>query len=215
MPLTKITPRKPGLLCSICLRRLPSQEEWREHLLACATDDMKKRRFECNQCNKAFAKHSLLIRHQKRLHSNTSSLSDGERNVPQSSSTVVMENDDCDSEWQEDPGDLLYETELEMGRIIRKKTSPSILGVKRKADELVNKVPDKPEDKGSRALDDEQDQEAPLVLHHCPCCRDRVTRLDVSTQTDTGRHQRTVRVVRKYQKDGECVERVEEDIWND
>ncbi|XP_061191689.1 uncharacterized protein LOC133199898 [Saccostrea echinata] len=26
MPLTKVTPRKPGLLCSICLCRLPSQE---------------------------------------------------------------------------------------------------------------------------------------------------------------------------------------------
>ena len=210
MPLTKVTPRKPGFLCSICLRRIPSQDEWREHLLACATDDLNKRCYECDQCNKAFAKHSLLIRHQKRLHCSTPSLPDGERNAPQSSSTA---DDGCESEWQEDPGDLIYEADLELGRVFRKKTSPCLPGMKRKADELVDKVPDHPEDKGSSVADDDKDQEAPLVLHHCPCCSGRVTKSDVSTQTAT-KHQKTVRVVRKYQKDGECVERVEEDIWN-
>ncbi|XP_062595296.1 uncharacterized protein LOC134256628 [Saccostrea cucullata] len=214
MPLTKVTPRKPGLLCSICLCRLPSQEEWKEHLLACATDDMNKRKFECNQCDKAFAKHSLLMRHQKRLHS-TTGLQGGEKHVPSNSKSVVVDNHDDDSDWQEDPGDLIYETSLEVGRTIRKKTSPSLPGVKRKADELVDKVPDQSADKDSSMVDEGKDHEAPMALHHCPCCREHVTRLDASTQTDTSRHQKTVRVVRKYQRDGECVERVEEDIWND
>ncbi|XP_062609656.1 uncharacterized protein LOC134271478 [Saccostrea cucullata] len=176
-----------------------------------ASTDTNKRRFECDKCDKAFAKRSLIIRQQKRLHS-TTGLQDGESNVPLNSKSVVVDGHDNDSDWQEDPADLIYETGLKVGKTIRKKTSPSLPVVKRKADELVDKVPDQCEDKGSTLVDGGKDHEAPMVLHHFPCCKEHVIRLDVSTQTDRSRHQRTVRVVRKYQKDGECVERVEEDI---
>jgi hypothetical protein len=162
MPLTKVTPRKLGLFCSICIRHLPSQEERREHLLACAADELNIHCYEWDKCNKSFAWHSLLIGHQKRLHSSTLSLPDGERNAPQSLSTA---DSSCESEWQEDPGDPIYEGNLEVERVVRN-NSPCLPGMKRKADELVDKVPDHLEDKGSRVADDDKDQKAPLVLYH-------------------------------------------------
>lgn len=210
MPLTKLTPRKPGFLCSICLLRLPSHDQWREHLITCATEDLRKRRFECSQCDKAFAKSSLLVRHQKRVHCSKDAV-----NAPETSSsfmnTVITESDD-DQEWLEDPGDLIYEPNLESGRTIRKKTSPSLPGVKRKASE---QTPDKETPTSSSvSAETTGHQEAPLIPFHCPCCKTQATTNDASTQTDESSHQRTVRVIRRYQKDGESVERFEEDIWN-
>lgn len=37
---------------------------------------------------------------------------------------------------------------------------------------------------------------------------------DASTKTDGNSHQRTMRVIKRHQKDGESVERFEEDILN-
>lgn len=190
---------------------LPSTElQKREHLITCATEDLRKRRFECSQCDKAFAKSSLLVRHQKRVHCSKDTV-----NAPETSSsfmnTVITESDD-DQEWLEDPGDLIYEPNLESGRTIRKKTSPSLPGVKRKAPE---QTPDKETPTSSSvSAETTGHQEAPLIPFHCPCCKTQATTNDASTQTDESSHQRTVRVIRRYQKDGESVERFEEDIWN-
>jgi hypothetical protein len=104
----------------------------------------------------------------------------------------------CESEWQEDQGDPIYEANLEVDRVVRN-NSPCLPGMRRKTDELVDKVPDHLEDKGSSVADDDKDQKAPLVLHHFPSCSGYVTKLDVSTQTATN-HQKTIGVVRKYKK---------------
>lgn len=64
-------------------------------------------------------------------------------------------------------------------------------------------------------------QEAILDNHHCAC--KKAQRVDADTQTDmmekgvhAGKsHQKIVRVIRKFQKDGDMVEHLEEVIWND
>lgn len=63
-------------------------------------------------------------------------------------------------------------------------------------------------------------QKAPLDDQHCSCCSKKSKKADAETQTDTNlkagkSHQKIIRVTRKFQKDGETVERFEEDIWND
>lgn len=155
----------------------------------------------------AFAKSSLLVRDQKRVN-----CSKGTVNAPETSSSfmnAVITSDD-DQEWLEDPGDLIYEPDLESGRTIRKKTSPSLPGVKRKAPE---QTPDKETPTSSSvSAATTGHQEAPLIPFNCPCCKTQATTNDASTQTDGSSHQRTVRVIRRYQKDGESVERFEEDI---
>ena len=69
MPKTKITPRKPGFLCSICFVHLPSKDEWSDHLLAYGMADINKRKFECDVCDQTFSKKIVLVRHMKRIHS--------------------------------------------------------------------------------------------------------------------------------------------------
>lgn len=68
MPKTKVTQRKPGFLCSICLVRLPTKDKWSEHLLKCGMADIQKRRFECNFCDHAFGRKIVLVKHRERLH---------------------------------------------------------------------------------------------------------------------------------------------------
>lgn len=98
----------------------------------CPLEDLKKRLFYCSQCNNSFAKSSCLVRHQKRVHS-----SKGTVNTPETSSSVMTAFDitesDSAQEWSEDPGELIYEPELESEWIIRKKSSPFLHGFKRKA----------------------------------------------------------------------------------
>jgi hypothetical protein len=55
---------------------------------------------------------------------------------------------------------------------------------------------------------------------HCLCCKKKAKKVDAETQTDAVvkagmSHQKTIRVTRKFPKDGEVVEHWEEDIWND
>ena len=191
------------------LCRLPTHDAWREHILACATEDMGKRKFECSQCDKAFARHALLMRHQKRLHQETTtSTSQQTLHEDQDEAAACSVDEGNDQEWQEDPGDLIYENELEAGRIIRKKTSPALPGMKRRT-EATTTIPS---EKRTRMENDDSSQ---VSLQHCPCCKHQANVLDASTQTQQISHQKTVRIIRKYQKDGECVERFEEDVWND
>uniref|UniRef100_A0A8W8K9E7 C2H2-type domain-containing protein n=1 Tax=Magallana gigas TaxID=29159 RepID=A0A8W8K9E7_MAGGI len=161
MPLTKVTPRKPGFLCSICLIRLPSKDEWSKHLLACGLEDMSKRKFECEFCDQAFGKKTILTRHIKRVH-----------------------GDDRVKTATQDQG-----KEPEVETEICETTS----------------------------------QEKPLKESHCSCCkavgREKV---DVGTQTNfkiddqkKRGHQKIIRVIRKYQENGENIEKFEEDTWFD
>ncbi|XP_062599961.1 uncharacterized protein LOC134261551 [Saccostrea cucullata] len=209
MPLTKVTPRKPGFLCSICLHRLPSHEEWREHLITCASEDMKKRQYECGLCDKAFAKPSLLARHQKRVHTtppaNTSA-------TVTSCVAAVSEETDDDLAWQQDPGELIFDPDLESGRTIRKATTPSLPGMKRK---IVEESP-VPNTSTESILDKDksEDSSAASLPFHCPCCKTLSSKSDVGVQTDGGSHKKTVRVIRRYQKDGESIEKFEEEVWN-
>lgn len=66
-------------------------------------------------------------------------------------------------------------------------------------------------------------KEEPLKEHHCSCCKTaRREKVDVGTQTNTkindqkkrGR-QEMIRVIRRYQENGENVEKFEEDTWFD
>lgn len=206
---TVCPPPSSEMICSDSWS-LPSTEQKRDYLVMCPPEDLQKRRFACSQCDKAFVKSSLLVRHQKRVHCSKDTV-----NPLETSSSfmnaVITESDD-DRKWPEDPDQLIYEPDLESGRTIRKKTSPSLPGVKRKAPE---QTPDKETPTSSSvSAETTGHQEAPLIPFNCLCCKTQTTTNDASTQPDGSSHQRTVRVIRRYQKDGESVERFEEDIWN-
>lgn len=109
MPLTKVTPRKPGFLCSICLLRLPTKDEWSKHLLDCGMADINKRRFECDLCDQAFSKKIVLVRHMKRLHPEREVKGTEKTPVEPSCEKSPLRKADVDEEWQEDPGELLFE----------------------------------------------------------------------------------------------------------
>ena len=133
MPLTKVTPRKPGLLCSICLLRLPTKDEWSKHLLNCGMADIDKRKFECDYCDQAFSKKIVLIRHVKRLHPSQEMTEKNETSKKQSFEKPQSRQVEDKEDWQEDPGELLFEeVDLEAGRTHRKKTSPVLPGIKRR-----------------------------------------------------------------------------------
>ncbi|XP_061173585.1 uncharacterized protein LOC133182753 [Saccostrea echinata] len=219
MPLTKTTPRKPGFLCSICLLRLPSQDEWRSHLLACGMADINKRKFECEMCEQAFSKKTVLTRHMNRVHSWKESEETVESVPVEKSPRKSPER--AEEDWQEDPGELIFEeTDLEVGRTHRKRTAPCLPGVKRRA--VVTRDLSEAETDGEQRSNATATQKVSSDIQHCPCCKGNCVTTDVGTQTelkvDTARnksHQKTIRVLKKYQKDGESVERLEEDIWFD
>jgi hypothetical protein len=75
------------------------------------------------------------MRHQKRLHQETTtSASQHGRHEEQDEVTTCSVDEGNDQKWLKDPGDLIYENELEAGRIIRKKTSPALPGIKRRTE---------------------------------------------------------------------------------
>ena len=224
MPLTKVTPRKPGFLCSICLLRLPTKEEWNKYLLNCGIADINKRKFECDHCDQAFSKKIVLIRHVKRLHPSQEMTEKNESSKKQSCEKSQSRQVEDEDDWQEDPGELLFEeVDLEAGRTHRKKTSPVLPGLKRRSpsasetmtkDFLTIEEVVKPCDTVSDI------QKAPLDDQHCLSCKRKAKKVDAETQTEAvvkaGKsHQKTIRVTRKFHKDGEMVEHWEEDIWND
>lgn len=225
MAKTKVTQRKPGFLCSICLVRLPTKDKWSEHLLKCGMADIQKRRFECNFCDHAFGRKIVLVKHMQRLHPGQDHcITPLESTEPEKSPPRRVEDEE---DWQEDPGELLFEEEKdrEAGRTYRKKTSPVLPGVKRRNTETSETVTiDVPtneeierEKPSNSAL---VVQKAPLDDQHCSCCSKKSKKAHAETQTDTNlkagkSHQKIIRVTRKFQKDGETVERFEEDIWND
>lgn len=91
---------------------------------------MKKRLFYCSQYDNSFARSSPL-RHQKRVQ-----CSIGTERTPKHLVTLCLCHQlESAQKWFEDPGDLIYEPDFESGMTIRKKTSPSLPGVKRKAPE--------------------------------------------------------------------------------
>lgn len=57
-------------------------------------------------------------------------------------------------------------------------------------------------------------QEAPMDSHHCACCKEKAQRIDAETQSETmekevqpGKsHQKIIRVIRKFQSNGDMVE---------
>ena len=221
MPKTKITPRKPGFLCSICLVRLPSKEEWSDHLLACGMADINKRKFECDVCDQAFSKKIVLVRHMKRIHP----IPEVPRNADPATESS-KESVDPLEDWQEDPGDFIFEeseTGLEEGRIRRKRTSPCLPGVRRKVKSIKSMDDPASEDFGKNDCGVAPEVvESPVGSQHCSCCSHRVLKSDIGTQTDVttnetkGKsHQKIIRVTRKYQKDGETIEKFEEDVWHD
>ncbi|XP_056009367.1 zinc finger protein 407-like [Ostrea edulis] len=212
MPLTKLTPRKPGFLCSICLVRLPSKDEWSNHLLACGLADMNKRKFECDLCDQAFGKKVILTRHIKRVHPSVEKIKAA---IPEQVESTPKPSQQ-EEEWDKNPGELIFDdADLEVGRTQRKRTTPRSPGVKRKDKEI--------ETENETEISEPDSQEAPLEYHHCSCCKNaRKERIDTGTQTNvkldeekkTG-HQKIIRVIRRYQEKGESVEKFEEDVWYD
>lgn len=138
MPKTKVTQRKPGFLCSICLARLPTEDKLSEHLLKCGMADIQKRRFECNFSDHAFGRKIVLVKHMQRLHRGQDHcITPLESTEPEKFPPRRVEDEE---DWQEDPEELLFEEEKdrEAGRTYRKKTSPVLQGVKRRNTDIRN-----------------------------------------------------------------------------
>uniref|UniRef100_A0A8W8NTI9 Uncharacterized protein n=1 Tax=Magallana gigas TaxID=29159 RepID=A0A8W8NTI9_MAGGI len=167
----------------------------------------------------------VLVKHMQRLHPGQDHcITPLESTEPEKSPTRRVEDEE---DWQEDPGELLFEEEKdrEAGRTYRKKTSPVLPGVKRRNTETSETVTiDLPTNKEIEIEEPSNSalvvQKAPLDDQHCSCCSKKSKKADAETQTDTNlkagkSHQKIIRVTRKFQKDGETVERFEEDIWND
>lgn len=72
---------------------VPDQSQ--KHLVVCATEDINKRRFECDQWEKAFSKHSGLIRHKKKVHPHIP------RETGSKNSSVVEKINDHDADESE------------------------------------------------------------------------------------------------------------------
>lgn len=89
-------------MCSICLVRLPSKDEWSIQLLACGLEDMSKRKFECE-----FVKKTILTRHIKRVHCDDQ-VRTATKNLVQSTPKGVGEDEDCGKERRELIFDIFY-----------------------------------------------------------------------------------------------------------
>lgn len=162
----KSTARKPEYLSTICLFRLQSKDKLNKHLLACGLEDMSKRKFECEFCDQAFGKKTILTRHIKRVHGDDR-VKTATKDQVQSTTKSVGEDED----WDKDPGELIFD-EVEVGRTYRKRTTPRLQGVKRKA---VEEEPVLSEGQGKEpeveiGICETTSQEEPLTESHCSCC---------------------------------------------
>lgn len=184
--------------------------------------DINKKRFECDLCDQAFSKKIVLVRHTKRLHPDREMKGKERTPIKPSCEKFPPRKADVEEEWQEYPCELLFEeVDLEAGRTHRKKVLPGIK--KRRISATVTKDVQISGKVAGPGDDVASVQEAPLDNHHCACCKEKIQRVDADTQTDMAEkevqagksNQKIIRVVRKFQKDGEMVEHLEENIWND
>lgn len=84
---TKVTPAKPGHRCSLCGKRYPTEDEWKEHTLSCAKERRDELTYECPDCDYATKREMDLKRHSK-----THNAAKKKRNEP--------------NDLRKDPGDL-------------------------------------------------------------------------------------------------------------
>ena len=72
---TKLTKAKPGHRCSLCGKRYPTEDEWKEHTIRCARDLREELAFECDYATK---RERDLKRHTENQHkSNRRERTDG------------------------------------------------------------------------------------------------------------------------------------------
>lgn len=62
---TKVTPAKPGHRCSLCGKRYPTENEWKEHTLSCARERRDELNYECPECDYATRRERDLKRHSE------------------------------------------------------------------------------------------------------------------------------------------------------
>lgn len=122
------------------------------------------------------------MRHQKRVQSSI-----GTERTPKHLVTLCLCHQlESAQKWFEDPGELIYEPDFESGMTIRKKTSPSLPGVKRKAPEQT------PDQKNVYHIKceyrDNWTLRVALIPFHCLCCKTQATTNSVSTHTDQRTH---------------------------
>ena len=64
--------------------------------------------------------------------------------------------------------------------------------------------------------------ESPVESQYCSCCSHHVLKSDTGTQSDVTTNeakgksrQKIIRITMKYPKNGETIEKFEEDVWHD
>lgn len=62
---TKVTTAKPGHRCILCGKRYPTEDEWKEHTLACAKEKKDELTYECPDCDYATRRERDLKRHSE------------------------------------------------------------------------------------------------------------------------------------------------------
>ena len=110
MPQTKITPRKqlkPGFICSTCKEKFSTQEEFKDHVLECAT-----KRYRCDVCDSTFKKLAYKNQHMKRYHKQEKieqKEEHGEKDYSDSEkeSSKADDSDSENSDWDREPVDII------------------------------------------------------------------------------------------------------------
>lgn len=142
------------LRCAMCSKMLATDEEWKEHTLDCAKQRRVKK-FKCKDCNYATNKSCDMKRHTNRMHTQGAADSDDEWKAqdPGEMTDILGAASETEeiSGQSDTEGEVINEPQkteksatsvmsppvsgnLELGRIIRKPTAPSIMstGIKRK-----------------------------------------------------------------------------------
>ncbi|MEW8547547.1 MAG: hypothetical protein AB2693_28910 [Candidatus Thiodiazotropha sp.] len=154
-PNIKITPRKqskPGFVCPTCKEKFSTQEEFKDHVVECAT-----KRYECDICDSTFMKLAYKNQHMKRYHKQERTqekeiCSEKEQSHTEKDSRKIDDSDSEDSDWDRESAEVFLGDEeseqdsdsglvklentknetdkrnvnnIREGRMIRKRTNPN------------------------------------------------------------------------------------------
>ncbi|XP_021349153.1 uncharacterized protein LOC110467372 [Mizuhopecten yessoensis] len=205
MPQVKTTPRKPGLVCPLCCERLPSDEEWKAHLVICGTNAREKKKFECNECNFVTEKNVCLKRHKERKHPVREDSLD--EHDPGNVLDILGEIS------EDDPEPASKTSKMEEMITVRKPCRPNPV--------YTPKRPNIPQD-SARVSSIAVKSVTGSVREPGLQTRDTGTQLgnvktfvDAAVQVNFSNHRRTIKTTTSYTENGKSVVKVEEEEWFD
>ncbi|XP_061169022.1 uncharacterized protein LOC133178302 [Saccostrea echinata] len=198
---TKVTSRKSKEICPVCFTEVDGKDAWTNHVLKCASSMLV-----CEKCHVSFKKKEYLVEHMKLKHAESDEVSKESSKDEAGPRSLLKNNSDSESDWDEDRGVQLEEAPKEKdpeppsntaslltGRMFRKRTAPSPVPTTRK-------VVCRPElDLAQKSVD------VGTQTYSCTECR-----VDQETQTARFRMQVKEVTVTKFHENGRSVENIVE-----